>query len=260
LVVASGQVVAVTDDDVSVDSGWLSALGRGFGRAEGVACVTGLVLPGSLERDAQLWFEEWGGFAKGLDVRIFDHNTRDGVGPLYPYAPGLYGSGNNVAYRTEILRQLGGYDVALGPGTPTCSGEELDLFLSLITGGHRLVYEPAAVVWHTHRTSDEDLTQQLRGYGVGLTALMTKWGRRSPGDLVRRLPSGARVAIGRSAPAARSCLGLPDELHLPAGLRWAERRGMLAGPSAYLTSRRAAGTAVAKGVTAPVDSTAIPGR
>jgi O-antigen biosynthesis protein len=42
-------VVAFTDDDVRVDSRWLSALLRNFVGSERVGCVTGLILPAELE-------------------------------------------------------------------------------------------------------------------------------------------------------------------------------------------------------------------
>ena len=63
-------LVAVTDDDVTVDPQWLRALAGRF--ETGVACVTGLVLPAALDTDAEVLFEEWGGFSKGLESRTFD--------------------------------------------------------------------------------------------------------------------------------------------------------------------------------------------
>jgi GT2 family glycosyltransferase len=233
LTAASADLIAVTDDDVVVDGAWLTELCEGFTRAPGVACVTGLVLPARLDSDAQMWFETWGGFNKGYEPRLFDRQAPPDAGPLYPYCPGLYGSGNNVAFRAEVLRQLGGYDVALGPGTPARAGEELDLFFSIITGGHRIAYQPSALVWHHHRATDAELATQLRDYGTGLSALMTKWATKSPSHawaLGRRLPVGARQAWRHR--------GTPGEQPIPARLRRAEWQGMLSGPAALWAGRR----------------------
>jgi O-antigen biosynthesis protein len=230
---ATAPLLAVTDDDTVVDPAWLAQLCAGFDRAPGVACVTGLVLPACLDSPAELWFEAWGGFSKGFEPRLFDHHAPDDAGPLYPYSPGLYGSGNNVAFRTSVLRSLGGYDMALGPGTPACAGEELDLFFSVVTGGHLLAYEPSALVWHHHRATDAELERQLRDYGIGLSALMTKWATKSPAHawaVGRRLPSGARRALHHQ--------GSSPDTAIPAALRRAEWRGMLAGPVALRASRR----------------------
>jgi GT2 family glycosyltransferase len=255
---AAGSVVAVTDDDVVVDPGWLTALRAGFTRGPGIACVTGLVLPGSLDSPAQELFETWGGFNKGYTPRVFGPRRPAAAGPLYPFIPGLYGSGNNVAFRADVLRALGGYDIALGPGTEAPAGEELDLFFALLTGGYRLAYEPAAVVWHHHRPDEEALAEQLHGYGIGLSAVMTKWATKSPGHalaLARRVPAGVTAlrhrsaaphGPGRSGPDPARPLDGPHRrraedrvVALPRRLKVAEWRGMLAGPAALRASRRA---------------------
>jgi GT2 family glycosyltransferase len=237
LAAAGGVLVAITDDDVVVDRDWLDRLRAGFERAPDVAAVTGLVLPGRLDSPAQALFEAWGGFNKGYERRLFGPERPAGAGPLYPYSPGLYGSGNNVAFKTEILRSIGGYDIALGPGTPARAGEELDLFLALITSGYRIAYEPAAVVWHHHRATEAELAEQLHAYGIGLSALMTKWALSSPAQaaaLARRLPAGA-VAMTKRGPSEGPAIKVPGRL------RRRELAGLLRGPVALMAGRRAAG-------------------
>ena len=49
-----------------------------------------------------------------------------------------------MAFRTAVLRDLGGFDEALGTGTPAQGGEDLLMFVRLLSGGGRLAYEPAA--------------------------------------------------------------------------------------------------------------------
>ena len=75
-----------------------------------------------------------------------------------------------MAFRREVLARIGGFDVALGAGTPALAGEDtLALTLTLLSG-YRIAYEPAALVCHHHRRDLHSLNLQLQGYSVGLTA------------------------------------------------------------------------------------------
>jgi cellulose synthase/poly-beta-1,6-N-acetylglucosamine synthase-like glycosyltransferase len=236
LALASGAVVAFTDDDTVVDPGWLKALvGRLVG--DGVDCVTGLVVPLELETQAQVWFEQYGGFGKGTRPLLHDLTAPPAGAPLFPYAAGMFGSGNNVAFTTSALRELGGFDEHLGPGTPTRAGEDLALFVATLWSGRRIAYEPAAVVHHAHRRTYDELRTQVHDYGVGLTAMLTALVAEDPRHLVniaRRLPAGARLVLSpRSAKNAGRRPGYPSEL---ARL---ELLGMAKGPAAYWRARRA---------------------
>lgn len=240
LAVACGTIVAFTDDDVTADRLWLLELARGFGLADGVACVTGLILPAALETPAQLIAERLWGWGKGFTERVFDRTT-DGGDPLYPYTAGTFGSGANMAFATAALRDLGGFDPATGAGTPARGGDDLAGFFSVIAGGHRLVYNPAALVRHAHHADYEALRRQAYGYGVGLTAYLTKTVVEQPGralDLGRAARHGLRRARHPRAGSRSAATTLPRPC--PPDLAWAERWGMLAGPSAYLRSRRQA--------------------
>jgi GT2 family glycosyltransferase/O-antigen/teichoic acid export membrane protein len=232
---AGGEVIAFTDDDVEIDPSWLRALAARIASDPSVACVTGLVLPAELVTPAQAWFEQYGGFAKGFTARTY----RPASPPpgLFPYAAGTFGSGNNVAFRTSVLSELGGYDPALGPGTDAPAGEELALFVSLLSAGHSFAYEPAAVVWHHHRRTYGELRNQLHGYGIGLSAMLTSLVVHDPAHLLRvlrRVPAGLRLLTSR-----RSAKNAGRSAGYPRGLVLAELAGFLIGPWRYLRSRRA---------------------
>jgi GT2 family glycosyltransferase len=233
---ASGELIAFTDDDAVVDVHWLTAIVAEFADPD-VDCVTGLVLPFALDTAAQQWFESWGGFGKGLARRRFTSAGVDGpVRPgesarlgLYPFAAGLFGSGNSMAWRATAYRQLGGCDPLLGPGTPTGSGEDLELFIRLIRGGGTLVYTPHALVRHEHRREVAALARQMFSYGTGLFPMFAVYVARRPAEafaVLRRLPAGLRhtVADDSERNAGRGA-------DFPAELAKAERRGMLAGPA-----------------------------
>jgi hypothetical protein len=61
-----GEIIAFTDDDVIVDAYWLIGVLRGFATSENVGAVSGLTIPAELETEEQTWFEQSGGFNKGL--------------------------------------------------------------------------------------------------------------------------------------------------------------------------------------------------
>jgi GT2 family glycosyltransferase len=244
---ASGEIIAFTDDDAVVDAHWLTALVAEFADPD-VDCVTGLVLPLALDTPAQRYFENWGGFGKGFARRRLTKSGVDGpVRPseagrlaLYPFAAGLFGSGNSMAWRATAYRALGGCDPLLGPGTPTGSGEDLELFIRLIRGGGTLVYTPHALVRHEHRREVAALAKQMYSYGTGLFPMFAVYVGRRPVEalaVLRRLPAGLRhtVADDSERNVGRG-EGFPPEVAK------AERRGMLAGPArlvlAVLTAPR----------------------
>src|SRR3989440_5427999 len=85
LAAARGEIIAFVDDDVVVDPDWLRSIVRGFRAIPGVACVTGMILPAELETRPQIWFEEFGGFNKGYERRVFDLEDHAPADPLYPF-------------------------------------------------------------------------------------------------------------------------------------------------------------------------------
>jgi len=234
---ASGAIVAFTDDDAVVDPGWLRELATAMVLHD-ADCVTGLVVPAELETPAQIWFEEYGGFGKGYRTVVHEIAREPRHSPLFPYAAGMFGSGNNVAFTKEALSAVGGFNERLGPGTPTKSGEDLALFIAILSEGGRLVYEPAAIVHHSHRRTYDELRTQVHDYGLGLTAMLTSLVDSDPRHLfaiTRRLPHGARLLFAPgSEKNAHHQAGYPRELALM------EVAGMLKGPRAYLRARRAA--------------------
>lgn len=228
-------ITAFTDDDVIVDRYWLAEIARGFKAAENVGCVTGLVIPLELETPAQVLFEEFGGFTKGFDPEVYDLNERRPANPLFPYTAGRFGTGANMAFKTDLLKESGGFDPALGVGTPALGADDLAAFFQAIMGGSQLVYQPTALVFHQHRRTFEGLERQMLGYGVGLTAFLTKILIDKPGrifEIAPKIPAGIRYAF-----SAESAKNQQKTDAYPPSLERIEREGMLYGPVAYLRSR-----------------------
>jgi GT2 family glycosyltransferase len=235
--VARGEILAFTDDDVRVDRQWLPAIARAFSVVEDVGCVTGLILPMEIETPAQQLMEEYGGFAKGFVRRIYDLDEFRPATPTFPFSAGMLGSGQNMAFSAASFREMGGFDPALGNGTPALGGVDIEMLFRTIVEGHRLVYEPRAIVHHANYRDYRRFRRQVYMYGVGLSAFLTRSLVERP-DLVpaflRRLPSGVAYALGpKSEKHARKSHAYPRDL------RVREAIGMLVGPLAYARSRRA---------------------
>jgi len=237
---ASGSIVAFTDDDVLVDHNWLVELVSGFDANERVACTTGPVLPLELETQAQLWFEESGAFTEGFERRVLTLEMASAPGSLLPYGTGRIGAGVNMAWRTSILRELGGFDVAFDALTPPwpprsqhgSSGEDYGAFFDALVNGFQIVFEPGAIVYHEHRRTYEELARQLYWHGLGLGAYLTRCIATRPAqipDFVRRVPRG--LAYGFAPGSARNRQKSKD---FPRALTRAELRGVVHGPLAYL--------------------------
>jgi O-antigen biosynthesis protein len=140
----------------------------------------------------------------------------------------LIGGGANTVVRADRTRRLGGFDIALGSGTPSAGGEDLDLYLRLLRAGYAIAYEPRAIVSHGH--ADARSRQAFRR-GVGLGATLSKQlfagsERRCP---LRRVSAGVSLLLGLRG-SARKAGGHPRHR------KWLERSGILLGPAAYLAS------------------------
>jgi glycosyltransferase involved in cell wall biosynthesis/GT2 family glycosyltransferase len=233
---ATGEVIVCADDDVDADEAWLARMVEPFAADPEVGGVAGLTIPKELETAPQVWFEGFGGFMRGFSRRTYDLAAPPADRPLFPFTVGDFGSGQNMAFRRSVLEQVGGFDPALGTATPTLAGEDLELMLRILIAGNRVVYEPAAIVRHEHQSEYEQFRQRVWGYGVGLTACLTKAVLDNPRllpMLARKLPGGLRYAL---SPAS----GKNDKKQedYPAELTRLELRGLAYGPLAYLRSRR----------------------
>jgi GT2 family glycosyltransferase len=233
LLEVAAPIVAFTDDDVLVDQHWLTEIVRGFAWSDRVACVTGMILPAELETPAQAWIEQFGGFTKGFAPRLFDRSHP--AESLFPYTAGRFGSGASMAFKTAVLRRLGGFDSALGAGTLALGGDDLAAFFQIITEGYQLAYQPAALLYHRHRRDYAGLRRQAYGYGAGLTAYLMKTLLDQPKrvfDFALRFPMGVTYALSSRSPKNQK-----RQTDYPVDLTRLERRGMVYGPLAYLRSR-----------------------
>ena len=219
-------VVLFTDDDVEVDVGWADALLTCFADPL-VMAATGLVLPARLDTPTRLRQERYLGFShRGVVRRVVDGTAEPAT------IAGQWGAGASMAFRTGFLREVGGFPEELDAGMPTRSGGDTYALYRALRDGFRVVYEPAAVVFHHHRDSDDELVRAARGYFSGAAAYL--W----HAAVVDRDPDTARAQFWLMRTAvtdtARAVLGRGT----PLDLALAQTRGALEGLPTYWRARR----------------------
>jgi GT2 family glycosyltransferase len=171
---AKFDLVAFTDDDITVDPGWPAALAAGFTSDPAAVCVTGVVVPSALNTGAERYFDSRYAWGEAFEARRYDMGAHRHPSRLYPFTAGMFGTGANFAVKRQAVTELGGFDCLLGAGAVSRGGEDLDIFLRLILAGGRICYVPSALVWHQHRSETGALAEQIYSYGYGLGAYLAK--------------------------------------------------------------------------------------
>ena len=152
---ATGEVVAFTDDDCTVPPEWLARMREVFVRWRSVAVAF-------------------------CNVAAAPHDPLVGFVPAYQREGTVLvstflgkctarGIGAGMALRRSVALELGGFDEMLGPGGTLRSGEDYDIAVRAILAGHQVCETDAVeVVHYGFRTWDEgrDLTRR-DWYGIG---------------------------------------------------------------------------------------------
>jgi len=225
---ATGAIVAYTDDDVIVDPSWLPGLLAPFAGSR-VGAVTGLTMPYEIENEAQELFELYGGFIRGFERRVYDLTN------FAPAGASSTGAGANMAFRRDLIVGMGLFDAELDMGTPSLTGGDAYALYRILAAGYRVIYTPDAVNWHRHRKDRESLRRTLYGYGVGLYAFLMR-------AVVEHHDLQA-LRVGMAWFREHHVRKLFEALtlrpnHLPLDLVWAEIRGTFKAPIAYWRCRR----------------------
>ena len=172
-----------TDDDVIPPSGWVKSLIRWFDR-EHVAGVGGTNF--SPEEDP--WLSKCTDVAFG--ARVMTAGTRYGARPDAELVEVTHNPGVNVAYRTEVLREVGGFDQgAIG-------AEDVLLDSKIVNAGYRLFLDPSCTMPHRRRPAIIPMMRQIRNYGyVRRLAIDREPSLRSPTHrAVQMFPLFAAIA------------------------------------------------------------------
>lgn len=136
-----GEWIALTDADDVVAPGWLAALADSTAHAD---LITGSFDEASLnDARSRAWRPPRG--------------TPEQMRPL-DFLP--FAVGSNCALRRELFEKLGGWDESYAAG-----GDDVEFSWRAQLAGHRLYYQPAALVRTRYRTRLRDLARQSYGRG-----------------------------------------------------------------------------------------------
>jgi GT2 family glycosyltransferase len=198
LSVATGDILAFTDDDVNVEEDWLAALCDAMADPA-VALVGGPVRP------------RWQSTVPRWIRRARDRHPRLGA-PIavldYGDRPAELGSravlGANLAIRREVFTQVGGFPAHLGKLRGTLlSGEDHELCRRVQDSGFRAIYLPKVAVRHWVPADRARVSYFLRWfYWSGIThAIMDADGSATTGRAIHGLPLylAARAATATAA-------------------------------------------------------------
>lgn len=170
---ATGDIIAFTDDDCLPPSDWLERLADGYRRYPEVAGVGG-----SLLASAEVRMQNLLARYEAYSVRTLHHAEDEEIVDGFACPAG---GTNNMAYRAEALRRIGGFDASF----PYPAGEDADLKRRLAQAGARFLYVPVTVTHLQPYTWPAFRRQQITR-GKGLVYFERKWAR---------LPSRGRVAL-----------------------------------------------------------------
>jgi glycosyltransferase involved in cell wall biosynthesis len=163
---ARHSVIAFVDDDTLPDPSWTFRVCETFKDPE-VSAMTGLVLAGSLETEAEVIFEKYWPFNRGFVPKYygdeFFQSTLRGGPPVWKI-----GAGANMAFRRSVFEDVGYFDERLDAGAAGCSGDS-ELWYRILANGLSIQYNPLAVVHHFHRSTVTALKRQLYSYMRGFT-------------------------------------------------------------------------------------------
>jgi GT2 family glycosyltransferase len=186
---ASGELIALIDDDCEPGVDWLRTLSAAFAVDARIGIVFGNVLPAP-------------------------HDDRAGFVPAYvrsepALARGLRekgrieGMGACMGLRRSTWEALGGFDEMLGVGAPFKAADEGDLAIRALRAGYFVFETPEVAVTHYGFRNWSDGRAVIHDYWYGTGAMLAKHLRCGERSLVALLPRLAyRWAWGRSRVAA----------------------------------------------------------
>jgi len=148
-----GEITAYTDSDCYVDPDWLTYMAWAF-TEERFAAVGGPNLPPPEDNRVAGCVA----VSPGAPTHVL---LADDIAEHIP--------GCNMAFRTEILKSIGGFDV-----TYRAAGDDVDACWRLMDQGHLIGFSAAMFVWHHRRNTIKAYLKQQNGYGRAEALLAPK--------------------------------------------------------------------------------------
>lgn len=156
---SKGEYLAFIDDDAFVDFDYVKNIVEFFSKNQKVAAIGGKIIP-IYEDEEPKWMTKYLlPLVAGLDM---GNSPKEFPGMQFPI-------GANMAYRTEIFKELGNFNTELGrKGTGLEGGDEKDMIYRLRKAGKKVWYVPEVLVEHiipAKRTQSEYIKGQAIGVG-----------------------------------------------------------------------------------------------
>jgi O-antigen biosynthesis protein len=150
---ATGEIVAYTDSDCVADPDWLNYLVAKMEAADLVACGG----PNFPPPEDNLIPSAVAVSPGGPTHVLLSDDTAEHI------------AGCNMAFRRDVLLQLGGFDPIY-----RAAGDDVDICWRFQDGGYTIGFSPAAVVWHFRRNTVKAYIGQQRGYGKAEALVYSK--------------------------------------------------------------------------------------
>ncbi|NJM07716.1 glycosyltransferase family 2 protein [Candidatus Gracilibacteria bacterium] len=158
-------LVLFTDDDCRIDAEWVKAMVTELSD-NGTWATFGRILPERGDScDAEYTIPGIDLATKMSAERAIYARNRFNLG---------FGHGANMGVRREVLERLGGFDEALGAGGPLRSWEDREFGYRVLRAGGRIIYNPAALVYHRQWRSWRAVLHASRDYAIGAGAAAAK--------------------------------------------------------------------------------------
>jgi glucosyl-dolichyl phosphate glucuronosyltransferase len=225
IAVSTGDILALTDDDVVVADDWIPTVRKLFSE-QALALVGGRVNP-RWETPAPRWLEveRDGRFSRmSSPLALLHYGERQDLGMRSAV-------GANLVVRRGVLDAVGGFDPHLGRvrGTLMC-GEDHEFCQRVVSAGHRAIYAPDLVVRHWVPAERMSVRYYIRWFfwsGVTNAMLEADAGLKGPSFLgvprylwyrlvMGAVKAPARLLTGQPAAAASATM----EVAFAAGYIW----------------------------------------
>ncbi len=197
---ARGEALLFLNNDAAVTAGWLSALLETLWRADNIGIV------GAQLRFGNGLLQEAGGIVwrdgSGWNFGRMDRADK----PEYSFLREAdYVSGACLLIRAGLWRRLGGFDPRYAPAYY----EDTDLAFAARAAGYRVLYQPAAVVYHFEGMSHgTDLADGVKRHQVANQArFREKWAAQLARE---QFPNGEKLFLARERGRGRRCVLVID--------------------------------------------------
>jgi len=161
---ATGDLLALTDDDVEVDTRWIESILELSSQYPDVAAFCGRILPEPNTDPAGYY-----NLVLSMEPRWITARTN-------PLTPAFCGA--NIVVRRETMLQIGAYNAHFGPGGLFKNNDDGELAYRLVCHGANILYSPDFHVYHSAWRGDTDTLRLKYDYAYSLGAFTGYYLRR----------------------------------------------------------------------------------